>query len=63
MKKTVVKLELLTNVDMLQTIKKGIRGGLCHAIHRYVKANNKCMKLPADGFKWEKICQCLVKNL
>ena len=23
---------------------EGIRGGICHAKHRYVKANNKCMK-------------------
>ena len=23
---------------------KGIRGGICHAIRRYTKANNKCMK-------------------
>ena len=22
-------------------VQKGIRGGICHAIHRYVKANNK----------------------
>ena len=21
-----------------------IRGGICHAIHRYVKSNNRCMK-------------------
>ena len=25
-------------------VKKGIREGICHAIHRYAKANNKCMK-------------------
>ena len=25
-------------------VKKGIRGGICYAIHRYAKANNKHMK-------------------
>ena len=25
-------------------LKKDIRGGICHAIHWYVKANNKYMK-------------------
>ena len=44
LKKTEVKLELLTNIDMLLMIKKGIRGGMCHAIHRYSKANNKYME-------------------
>ena len=44
LKKTEVKLELLTNVDMLLMVQKGIRGGICHAIHRYPKANNKYMK-------------------
>ena len=43
-KKIEVKLELLTNVDMLLMVEKEIRGGICHAIHRYAKANNKWMK-------------------
>ena len=29
---------------MLLMVEKGIRGGICHAIHRYTKANNKYMK-------------------
>ena len=44
LKKTEVKLELLTNVDMLSMVEKGIRGGICHTMHRYAKANNKYMK-------------------
>ena len=29
---------------MLLMVQKGIRGGICHAIHCYAKANNKYMK-------------------
>ena len=25
-------------------VEKGMRGGICHSIHRYVKANNKYMQ-------------------
>ena len=29
---------------MLLMVEEGIRGGICHSIHRYSKANNKYMK-------------------
>ena len=42
-KNTGVKLELLTDNDMLLMFEKGIRGAMCQAICRYAKANNKYM--------------------
>ena len=44
LKKTKIKLELLTDYDMLLMVEEGIRGGICHSIHRHAKANNKYMK-------------------
>ena len=41
LKKTKVKLELLTDYDMLLMVEEGVRDGICHSIHRYAKANNK----------------------
>ena len=44
LKKTGVKLELITDYDMLLIIEKGIRGWICQTTHRYAKENNKYMK-------------------
>ena len=44
LKKTEVKLELLTKINMLLMVGKRIRGVMCHAIHRYDNANNKYVK-------------------
>ena len=43
LKRTGVKLELLTDIDMLLMVEKEIRIGNCQAIHWYTKANNKYM--------------------
>ena len=40
---TGVKLELLTDLDMLLIVGEGNRAGICQAIYRYAKANNKYM--------------------
>ena len=44
LKKTEVKLELLADIDMLLIVEKDIRGGICYAIYRFAKSNNKYMK-------------------
>ena len=44
LKNTRVKLELLTDNNMLLPFEKGIRGGMCNAIRNYARANNKYMK-------------------
>ena len=34
---------LAWNIDMLLMVEKGIRGRICHPIHIYPEANNKCL--------------------
>ena len=39
-----VKLDLLTDINMLSMVEKCITGGICECIYRYAKAKNKYMK-------------------
>ena len=39
-----IKLELISDIDMLLMLEEGIRGGICHSVFRHAKANNKYMK-------------------
>ena len=43
LKRIIVELELLTDIDMLLMLEKRGRG-IYHSIYIYAKANNKCMK-------------------
>ena len=44
LKKTKVRLDLLTDVDMLLMVKNGHRGGIYRGIYQYAKANSKYNK-------------------
>ena len=63
LKKTNVELELLTDYDMLLMIGEGIRGGICHSIHRHAKTNNKYMKNYNNNEKSSYIQYLDVNNL
>ena len=61
--KTQFKLYLLTNIDMLLMVEKGIRGWICNAVHHYAKANNKCMEDYDANKKSSHLQYCDVNNL
>ena len=44
LKKTEKRLESLADMNILLMVQKGIKGGICHMIHRYTKANNNYME-------------------
>ena len=61
-KKAKVKLDLLTDINMLLMVEKSIRGKVCHfSIYRYV--NNKYMKAYDKNKESWYIQYCVVSNL
>ena len=63
LKKTKVELDLSTDIDMFLMVEKGIRGGICHAIHRYTKANDKYIKIHDENKESSYLKYCDVNNL
>ena len=41
LKNTGIELDIVTDIDMLLMVEKGIRGGVCNSVHWYTKTNNK----------------------
>ena len=44
LKKTKVRLDILTDLNVLLLVQKSITEGICHSVYRYAKANNKYME-------------------
>ena len=63
LKKTKVKLDLLTDMYMLLIVEKVIRGRICHSICQYAKADNKYMKDNDKNKEMSYVQYCDVNNL
>ena len=48
---------------MLLMVEEGIRGGMCQAVYRYAKANNKYMKNSDKSIKYSYIEYLEANNL
>ena len=44
LKKTKIKLDFLTDIDILLMVEKGIIGRICQSVYQYTKANKKYVK-------------------
>ena len=62
LKHTGIKLELLTDADMLLMVERGIRGGITQAVRKYASANNKYMGDRFDPKPESSYLQCLDAN-
>ena len=62
LKVTKIELELLSDMDMLLMVEKGIRGGVSMISNRYGKANNKYIVDRFDDSKPSKYISYLVAN-
>ena len=67
-KRTNVKPELFTDIDMLLIIVKRIREKICQAVNQYPKANNKYMKnkpgvLEKVNLGYSPLCKLFNKGL
>ena len=59
LKKTNIRLGLLSDPSMLVMFERGIRGGITQAVHRYASANNKYIQIrPESGIHLYSIPRC-----
>ena len=58
LKKMGIKLEILTDPDMILMFERGIRRGITQAVHRYAKANNKYIGKQHDPEEERRFLQC-----